>query len=144
MIRQRAKRSETAAIGRRDRQADRLKRRLTLARLSLGWEALWPLLWPLPALLALFLGLALLDLLPLLPGWLHALVLAAFVAAAAAASYRLGRFRRPTAGAVLHRLEIDSGLSHRPLQTLSDQLVAGTDDPLSQALWQLERQRVRR
>ena len=46
------------------------------ARLALFWEQLWPALLPALTLAGVFLALALFDVLPLLPGWLHGLVLA--------------------------------------------------------------------
>ena len=51
---------------------------LPLARATLYWEHLWPRLWPVVGIAGLFLGLALMDLLPHLPFWLHVLVLAGF------------------------------------------------------------------
>src|SRR3546814_11841163 len=62
--------------------------RLTLARLALIWERLWRALWPASGILGLFVVLALFDVLPLLPGWLHALALAALAAGFAYALWR--------------------------------------------------------
>ena len=44
-----------------------------VARLNLVWERFWPRLIPLLAIVAAFVAVALLDLLPQLPFWLHAL-----------------------------------------------------------------------
>jgi hypothetical protein len=44
---------------------------LWLARGALFWEKLWPGLWPALGVTGLFLALALFDLLPGLPLWLH-------------------------------------------------------------------------
>ncbi len=52
--------------------------RLLLAWAAFLWERLWPAFWPVTAAAGIFLAIALFDLLPLLPGWLHAGVLAAF------------------------------------------------------------------
>ena len=71
------------------RPAPGLSRRLVLARAALIWEALWPAFWPLLGVCGLFLALALFDLLPLLPGWLHAGALAAFGAALLAGVFGL-------------------------------------------------------
>ena len=49
-----------------------LRGKLFLARVMLAWEALWPALWPSVGVACLFLSLALFDVLPILPGWLHA------------------------------------------------------------------------
>ncbi len=120
-----------------------LRRRLRIAHLTLWWERAWRLAWPLPGLLAAFVALALFDLLPALPGWLHAGLLAAFAAAGLVALWRLRRLSRPDLSEAARRLEKDSGLSHRPLQTLADHLDAGADDPVSRTLWQAERRRLR-
>ena len=56
-----------------------------LAAASLAWEALWPRLWPAVTLIGAGFALALLDVLPLLPAWLHAGVLIVFAAALLAA-----------------------------------------------------------
>ncbi len=49
--------------------------RLRLARAALLWERVWPACWPALAVLGGFLVLGLFDLLPLLPGPLHAALL---------------------------------------------------------------------
>ena len=41
-----------------------------------------------------------------------------------------------------HRIETDSGLDHRPLTALDDELAAGSDDPAAQALWTAHRRRM--
>ena len=102
-----------------------LLRRLRLARLALGWERLAPSLTALLTLAALFLALALFDAPTLLPGWLHALALAGFAAAAAIILQRLRRTPRPTEAEAERRLERDSGIRHRPLATLADTAALG-------------------
>ena len=107
-----------------------------MARAALAWERLWPALWPAAAVAGLFLAAALSDVLLLLPGWLHLLVLLAFAAALAAA---LGHGRRGWRAIdntqVRHRLERDNALSHRPLTALGDRLAGGAEDPAARALW---------
>ncbi len=121
----------------------RLARRMRLACWVLGWERLWPLLVPPLGLAGLFLALALLDVLPLLPGWLHLGVLAAFAAALAALGRRAAaRFAWPRPDEAARRLERDSGLSHRPLAALADSLAGGVVDPVAAALWQAHRGRM--
>ncbi len=111
---------------------------LGLARAALFWERLWPLLWPSVAVVGLFLGLALLDWLPMLPGWLHGLVLVGFgVAMAAAARLAAKGFGAVGRGQASHRLERDSGLRHRPLVALKDRLAAGNE-----TLWRTHQMRV--
>ena len=52
--------------------------KLFLARAALAWEALWPALWPASGIAGLFLAISLFNVLPVLPGWTHALLLVAF------------------------------------------------------------------
>ncbi|ANC92813.1 TIGR02302 family protein [Azospirillum humicireducens] len=116
--------------------------RLAQARAALLWERLGPALWAPLSVLGAFLALALLNLLILLPGWLHALALLA-LAAAFLLSLVIGvrRFRAPAEDEARRRLERDSGLDHRPLHTLRDR-PAG-NDPMAQALWRLHQERAR-
>ena len=99
--------------------AGRLARRLTQARMALGWEHLWPLLWPVWAIVGVFVALSLLDVWSLLPGWTHAALLALFAGLAGVACWRAWRrFRLPIRSAARRRLERDSGIPHRPLTTV--------------------------
>lgn len=119
-----------------------LKTRLGLARLALLWEQLWPALWPALFVAGLF-GLAVLaDLLPRLPGWLHAVALAAFaVAFAGALVHGLRRVSWPERPAAGRRLEVAGGVAHRPLTAVNDRLAAGAADQASAALWEVYRER---
>src|SRR5580700_2798337 len=104
-------------------QDRRLLWRMRLARAALLWERVWPAAWPALGVVGVFAVLALLDLLPLLPGWLHAGVLAV-LAVAFAAAIAWGMRRRAGAAAwsdpvaARRRIELASGLAHRPLQAL--------------------------
>jgi uncharacterized protein (TIGR02302 family) len=116
----------------------RLNRRLLLARLVLGWERLWPALVPLLSLGAAFVACALFDVLPRLPGWLHALVLAGFAGGAGFFGWRAAvAVRLPSPDEAARRLERDSGLAHRPLAALADRPVTGDD-----ILWQAHLRRM--
>src|SRR5580704_3961853 len=53
----------------------RFAMRLRLARFALLWERVWPPCWPALAALGAFLVLGLFDVLPSLPGLLHAAIL---------------------------------------------------------------------
>ncbi|MDQ2105720.1 DUF4175 family protein, partial [Azospirillum isscasi] len=82
--------------------------RMAQARAALLWERLWPALWAPAAIAGAFLALALLNLLPLLPGWLHALLLLLFAAAIGWTGWRgLRAFRLPDEDAARRRLERD-------------------------------------
>ena len=131
----------------RTRGNERLPRRLPallrLAGLAIAWERLWPALWPAAGVLGLFVALALLDALPALPGWLHAVVLLALLAGFAGLLARgLRRLRWPDRIAARRRLERDSDLAHRPLEGLEDALATGAGDREATALWALHRRRL--
>ncbi len=111
----------------------------------LWWETLWPAMWPPFGVALVFLAVALFDVLPLLPGWLHGLVLLAFAGTFLGLllrAIRQVRRHEPRDEAALRRVERDSGLSHHPLTALSDDLAAGQDDPVSRSLWEAHRRRA--
>ncbi len=114
-----------------------------LARALITYEAVWSALAPAIGVLALFVALALSDWLPMLPGWLHLLVLVAFGAGFLGLLARgVRRIRLPGAGRARRRLEVDSGLAHRPLGGLADR-PAGGPDPVSAALWRRHQDSLR-
>ncbi len=116
---------------------------LVLARTALFWERVWPAVWPAVGIAGLFLAIALLDLLPFLPGWMHVILLIAFAAGLGLAAARALRgLRWPSLEQGRRRLEIDSGLAHRPLTTFDDELAAGAGDRDSAGLWDLHRRRL--
>lgn len=120
-----------------------LTAKLQRARLALAWEQLWPAVWPALGVAGLFVGVALLDVLPLLPGWLHSLVLAGFAGAFLWLGYcGLRSFDLPGQLAARRRLEQASGLAHRPLTAVNDSLASDSDDPRIKALWQLHQRRM--
>ncbi len=121
----------------------RLGRRLTAAWIALAWERAWPALWPATGVAGAFLALALFDLPALLPGALHAALLA--VAAARfglALYYGMRGFRLPGRDDARRRIETASGMRHRPLAALEDRLAGGTGDAATEALWQAHRDRM--
>ena len=124
----------TQVLGRKRGAASDTKR--TLAKAALLWERLWPAVWPVVGIAGAFLALAWFDILPRLPGWLHAAILALFGLAALYALFRGFRgFALPRADEALRRLERGGGLAHRPLSAMGDQLAAGSGDALSESLW---------
>lgn len=116
---------------------------LMLARAGLAMEYLWPALWPAVGLAGLFIAAALLDLFSFVPAWLHAalviLFLIGFFGALQKAVTRIPNIR---AAAARHRIEVNSGLDHRPLESLEDDLAIGVDDANAVALWQAHRRRM--
>ncbi len=118
-------------------------RRLRLARAALLWERVWPACWPALAIVGLFLALALFDLLPLLPGLVHGVVLLVFGAAflgAVAAAFR--GVALPGIAAARRRIERASGLSHHPLQALADR-PSEPLDPAAAQLWDAHQRQMR-
>jgi len=123
---------------------DPLAGRIRLARAALAWERLWLALWPAVAFAGLFVVIALFDVLPALPAWLHAAILLAFVGVTAWSVWRVrAAFALPATEAGRRRLEIASGMVHRPLFALRDDLAGGADDPVARSLWAAHRARVR-
>lgn len=121
--------------------ASRLTAQLGLTRAALFWERFWPAVWPLLGVAGLFLALALFDLLPALPIWLHTAALVLLAVAALWGLWHFVRvFRFPGERETRRRLEQDSGLKHRPLTSLDDRLTKG--DGTTRALWALHRSRL--
>lgn len=121
----------------------RLARWLWLARLVLWWERLWPAFWPAVGTAGLFLAVALFDILPALPAWLHALLLVGFAGALGYALWHgARRFTPPDLGAARRRIELDSGFAHRPLTAIVDQVAGGAADTAARELWYRHRDRV--
>jgi len=128
-----------------DRRRSQLlpRQRLWLARAALLWERLWPALMPPAALAGLFLALALSDVLPGLDGYVHTALLAVFALAFLGLLYHgLKGFSWPSEPAARRRIELSSGLPHRPLEALQDSLAGGRGDPLATRLWDLHRKRI--
>jgi uncharacterized protein (TIGR02302 family) len=105
--------------------SDHLLRRLAahraLARLALLFERIWPALWPPLGVAGLFLCAALLDLPRLLPPALHlALLAATFIAIVLLLLRGWKGLAAPDDAAADRRLELASGLRHRPLSVLTD------------------------
>ncbi len=112
--------------------------RLGVARLVLLWEAIWPNLWPILAVIGIFAALVLFDVLPLLPGWLHAVFLLVIALALVWALWHgIRNIHLPRAGEAQRRLEQDSGIAHRPLTALADMPSGDRTDPGTIALWQI-------
>jgi uncharacterized protein (TIGR02302 family) len=119
-----------------DRLLRRLAGRRTLARIAILFERIWPALWPPLAVAGLFICAALLDLPRLLPPWLHiALLLVTPLVILALLLHGLWNIVAPDDRAADRRLELASGLPHRPLSVLTDR-PSGGPDSASLALWQ--------
>jgi uncharacterized protein (TIGR02302 family) len=116
--------------------------RLRVARAALAWERVWPALWPAFGLAGAFAVVALFDALPALPAALHAGVLAGFgIAIVAALAWGVRRVAWPNREAARRRVEMSSGLPHRPLQAMRDRPSAPLDRDGAQ-LWAAHQRRV--
>ena len=113
----------------------RLAARRLQARAAILFEALWPALWPPLAVIGIFVCLALLNVLPLLPSWLQIGLLAlGSIAVIGLLVQGVRGIRLPNDHAADRRLETRSGLIHRPLSVLTDK--PATEDSLGHAIWQ--------
>jgi uncharacterized protein (TIGR02302 family) len=120
----------------------RLAARLRLARAAIAWEHAWPAAWPALGIVAAFAVVALSDLLPLLPPWAHAATLAGFaLALGAAVLWPMWHAAWPDRVAARRRIEVSSGLPHRPLQALNDR-PAAVLEPGAAALWEAHQRRM--
>ena len=132
------------ADSRQDRHPPALARRLVLARLAIFCETLLLCLWRAAAIAAVFFGLSLLGFWLVLPGVVHAVLLAAFVAAFCWVLVRdLRGLAWPGPAEGLRRLELESGFDHRPLLALDDRFAGDPDDAASRALFEAHRSRMR-
>ncbi len=114
----------------------RIERRIAAARAILLWERLWGGTWPASGIAILFVSAALLGLFTVVPGWLHALILAGALFALALALYGgFSHFVFPRWSEGARRLERDNTLVHRPVSESSDRLAAGEGDPFAEDLW---------
>jgi uncharacterized protein (TIGR02302 family) len=119
-----------------------LARRVFLSRAALAWERLWPALWPMLCTAGVFTVVALFDLPSLLPGLVHTALLAGFALAfVGAAIWGLRTLVWPDPAAAQRRLELNSGLAHRPLAALTDRPSAPLD-PAAATLWEAHRRRM--
>lgn len=121
----------------------RLRCLLVLAGAAVWWERLWPRLWPTACIVGGFVAIALMDVLPQLPGWLHALVLSLFgIGTALALAWAVPALRPIPRIVARRRLERDSGIEHRPLTAVEDRMAAGVGDVVAAALWRRHRERM--
>ena len=114
---------------------------LRLTLLGLWAEALTRALWPLWSVLILGLGLAALGLqdhLPLEADW--AGLVFGCVGLIWGLGHALSSFRKPTRDQALARL--DSRLPGQPIAALRDTLAMGSQDPATQVLWDIHRNRM--
>ena len=112
------------------------RRRVSLARLALFWEQLWPALWPGVFIAGVFVALSLFGVWRFIPGWFHVGALAAFAGALFLVLARgLRGLAMPGDTEAVRRIERASGLDHRPLGVIDDRPLAAPGDTVAHALW---------
>lgn len=119
----------------------RLKRR---AALTLVFEALWPPLAFAGAVGVLFAAASWFSFWFAAPPWLRLAALALFGLAFLVALFPIVRLRWPGRAPTLARLDRDADAPHAPATALEDKLANTGDDPATQALWALHRERAAR
>ncbi|MGB9365103.1 MAG: TIGR02302 family protein, partial [Xanthobacteraceae bacterium] len=112
-----------------------LARALRRAWWTILWERLWPALASVAVAVGIFLAVSWAGLWLWLPPLGRAIVLFVLVVLIAIAAVPLFRFRLPSTFDGLRRLDRASGLKHRPATAIADELAAGEQDQVSQALW---------
>lgn len=120
----------------RPQNTHRITSALRMAALAIRWERTWRVLWAPLAVAVLFIGVALTDILPVLPDVLHASILACLAVLFGYAVTGLGDAFRPVEGAeAARRVETASGLKHRPLTALFDTPAQSKLSVRAQTLW---------
>jgi uncharacterized protein (TIGR02302 family) len=118
-----------------------IARAVQRARLAIAWERLWPSLARLLTVAGLFLAASWAGAWAIAPVALRIVGVAVFAIAGVAALVPLVRFRWPSREEALRRLDLDSGIAHRPATALTDTLKS--EDPVALALWSAQRARMR-
>lgn len=108
------------------------------------WEIIWSLLWPATGTIGLYLMLSLMDLWSHVAGIFQSLALGVTLVATCHALWKNVRtVKWPSLQDVLRRVEIVSGLTHRPLTTLDDDLIQQSASQDTRSLWGTHRTRQR-
>jgi uncharacterized protein (TIGR02302 family) len=108
------------------------------------WERVWPPIVSLGAVVAVFLAASWLGLWFVAPPTARLIGLALFAIAAVIALAPLARLRWPAHADALARLDADAGDDHRPASGFEDRLANPSEDPTTNALWALHRERLAR
>ncbi|MEZ5925409.1 MAG: TIGR02302 family protein [Hyphomicrobiaceae bacterium] len=122
----------------------RFEQRVGYSRLALVLERVWPRLWLLLGLAGLFLLMTVLGVWQLLPALWQNIVQAGFGLAALASLVVVARVRWPSRDEAIHRLEVTSGIPHRPASAYEDTLTGGEAGSLAHKLFDAHRRRMGR
>src|SRR3954465_5459156 len=112
-----------------------LARALRRAWWAILWERIWPALASIAVAVGVFLAVSWAGLWLGLPPLGGAIALFVLIVLIAVAAVPLFRFRLPSTFDGLRRLDRGSGLKHRPATAIADEIAAGEQDQVSQALW---------
>ena len=118
------------------------ERKVSLSRLVLLFERLWPRLWLVIGVLGLFVLASFAGLWLWLPPIVHEIVLGAFGLALLAALIAVFRVRAPTRDEAIRRIERRSGVPHRPASSYEDTLSASTANPATERIWLAHKARL--
>ncbi len=121
---------------------DRLERRIFLTRLAIFWEGLWPAFWPLMLVAGLYAISALFGLWDLLAPAARAAGLVLFGIAALAAIRPVFRTGWPLRETALRRIELQSGIAHRPASSFEDTISLGSRNPQAETLWRAHKAKL--
>jgi uncharacterized protein (TIGR02302 family) len=125
-----------------DPKLARLERAIGRARLALAWEALWPRLVPLLTILGAYIVLSWLGFWRIGGDWLRLGALGLLALALLGALFRLARLALPGRSDAMRRVELTSGLPHRPAHGLSDRISPVANDAAARALWAANQARL--
>ena len=120
----------------------RLERRIALTRLAVFWEGLWPAFWPLILVAGLYAISAMFGLWSPLAPIARIAGLFLFAIFALAALRPVFRIRWPSREAALRRIELQSGIPHRPATSFEDTLSLGVGNPHAESLWQAHKAKL--
>jgi uncharacterized protein (TIGR02302 family) len=120
----------------------RLESAVSRARLALAFERVWPRLALVMTVVGLFVALSWLGIWRIGGAWFRPSLLGALALALAWSFFRLARVRMPDRTAAMRRVELLSGLPHRPAHGLSDKISRVADDSNARTLWAANQNRL--
>lgn len=126
----------------KSRKLDRLERAISRARLAIISERLWPRLVPILSVAGLYVLLSWLGYWRLGGDWLRLGTLGVLGLALLAGLVNLVRIALPGRFDAMRRVELASGLPHRPARGLTDTISEVADDSAARALWAAEQARL--
>ncbi|MEP6355382.1 MAG: TIGR02302 family protein [Hyphomicrobiales bacterium] len=122
----------------------RIKSVLRRAKLILFWERIWPALFSLLMIAMVYACASWFGVWSFMPVWLKVIALGLFAIAILLTLSRASRLTLPKVDETIARVEMVSGVSHRPLTASLDLPVGETADPSSpqSTLWRAHQQRI--